>query len=610
MGNLILFLFVLLISISMVLILLRRNHILALKTNEESRANKENLADEISASIAQSEEPFRSIMDSMMEGGQIIGFDWRYIYINDAAEKQNRCPKEKLLNNIYMEMWPGVENTDVFASMKTCMEERIPQKIENEFVFPDGTNGWYDIRIQPIYEGIFILSTDVTRHVQWVKNTKLANEVLRYLNNKSETEEMVASIVECIKGSTGYDAVGIRLRQGNDLPYYMTTGYSDEFVKTERHLCNYTAEGKLIHNSNGEPMYDCMCGNILQGQTDPSQLFFTEGGSFRTNDSTNLLISESFKGYLTKTRNRCENFGYKSIGLIPLRSGEQIVGILQLNDQRENVFSPEVISFFEGLGANIGIALMRNKAENELRLLNEELENRIEHRTKKLIESNNELESFAYSVSHDLRAPLRHVIGFSEKLERHLVGNYDSEVSRLTGKITRAASRMSLLIDELLNYSRLGKTDLDLRKISPDKIIREIIAEAEDIISTRNILWEIEKMPEVKGDYTGIKLVFQNLINNAIKFSEDSDPAVINIGCEERNANEFLFYVKDNGVGFNMEYVDKLFGVFQRLHSSEEFEGTGIGLASVRRIVNRHGGLVWAKSQEGKGAAFYFTLLR
>lgn len=558
--------------------------------------------------ILSSEGRFRSTLDTMMEGCQLLGFDWHYLYINGAAEKHNRRPSEELIGKTYMDVWPGVINTSVFRLLQDCMLNRISHIIVNEFVFQDGTKGWFDLRIQPVPEGIFILSTDITEHILTENYNLLANEILENLNRNTDSRVMINSIINSIKIKTGYEAIAIRVKEGDDYPYYETIGFNEEFVEAERNLCSFDKNGNVILDSDGKPLLECMCGNILCNRVDPSKSFFTEGGSFRSNNTTLLLASTTPEERLARTRNRCNSSGYESVALIPLRSGNEIIGLLQLNDHRKDVFDEEIIPFFERLGSSIGIALMRNRAENQIKKLNEDLENRVGERTLQLMDSNKELESFAYSVSHDLRAPLRHVIGFSEKLESELKGRMDPEITRLTDKIKNSASKMSRLIDELLTYSRLGRTDLKTATLSLNPIIDEVIKEAQDITINRNIKWKINELPKVKADITLIKLVLQNLINNSIKFTSKKKIAVIEINFEEKNEKGYTFYVKDNGAGFKMEYVDKLFGVFQRLHTTEEFEGTGIGLAIVRRIVKRLGGEVWAEGIENNGATFYFTL--
>jgi PAS domain S-box-containing protein len=559
-------------------------------------------------SESKSEERYMSTLDNLLEGCQILDHNWLYLYINSTAEKHNRRPTEELIGRSYMEMWPGIENTDVFRAIQKCMSDRTSHIMENEFVFPDGTRGWFSLSIQPVPEGTFILSSDISDRVHSDNYNLLANEILEHLNSNTDSEIMITSVINAIKVRSGYEAIAIRIRDGEDYPYFKTVGFSEEFVKSERQLCSYDKKGNIIRDSKGDPLLECMCGNILCGRVDSSKSFFTMGGSFRSNNTTLLLQTTSPEDRLARTRNKCNSTGYESVGLIPLRSGNEIIGLLQLNDHRKNVFNEATMPFFERMGSSIGIAIMRNKVKKELKELNIELENRISERTNQLLDSNKELESFAYSVSHDLRAPLRHVIGFSEKLESELKDKTNPEITRLTGKIKNSASKMSLLIDELLSYSRLGRTDLKTIKLSLNTIIENIIKEASDITKARKIDWKISQLPLVSADPTLIKLVLQNLVLNALKFTNKKKEAVIEINYEEKNKKEITFYIKDNGAGFNMQYADKLFGVFQRLHSTEEFEGTGIGLATVRRIIKRHNGSVWAEGIENEGATFFFTI--
>ncbi len=224
-----------------------------------------------------------------------------------------------------------------------------------------------------------------------------------------------------------------------------------------------------------------------------------------------------------------------------------------------------------------------------------------------LLSSNSELESFSYSVSHDLRAPLRHIVGFGEKLQKKLNNSNDPEDNRLVGKITAAADKMARLIDDLLNFSRVGRTELRKKNVDLNSLVNEIIEENKDVEGDKNIEWKIDKLHEVFADSLQLKIVFTNLISNAVKYTSKKKNRIIEIG-QNADGAENVFFVKDNGAGFDMKYSSKLFGVFQRLHGDNEYEGTGIGLATVRRIVNRHGGRIWAASETNKGATFYFTI--
>ena len=247
-------------------------------------------------------------------------------------------------------------------------------------------------------------------------------------------------------------------------------------------------------------------------------------------------------------------------------------------------------------------------AELQVRELNRQLVGKVDQ----VSEVNRELEAFSYSVSHDLRAPLRHIGGFADKLGRHLGERNDEKTFHYLNTITTSARRMSQLIDDLLVYSRLGRSALRLQPVDMQSAVEEIRAmldatNAHDRPGHR-IEWRIAPLPIMVGDENMLRQVWQNLLSNAVKYSTGSEPAVIEVGYGRDSNGDHRFEVKDNGVGFDMAYASKLFGVFQRLHSVSEFEGTGIGLASVRRVLTRHGGRIDADAQLGQGARFTFTL--
>jgi light-regulated signal transduction histidine kinase (bacteriophytochrome) len=312
-----------------------------------------------------------------------------------------------------MEKYPGIEQTNVFTSCKRCFEENIPAHFENEFIFPDGSTQWFELSVQPVPEGIFILSIDITE---------------------------------------------------------------------------------------------------------------------------------------------------------------------------------------------------RKKAEASLKELNSQLEHRVHQRTEQLKRANEEMEAFSYSVSHDLRAPLRAIIGFAAILEEDYTQQLDEEAKRITGIIKSNTTKMGALIDDLLTFSRMGRQDLLKISIDSHQMVHEI-KEMLDKMNTngKTVRWQIQPLPAVKADVTTLRQVWVNLLSNAFKYSGNNAAPKIEVGAI-RQTGQTIFYVKDNGVGFDEKYKNKLFKVFQRLHSAEEFEGTGIGLAIVDKIISKHGGKVWAEGEINKGAAFYFSL--
>ena len=355
---------------------------------------------------------YRSTLDNMMEGCQIIGPDWRYLYLNPVAITQSHKSKEELLGHTMMEAYPGIDTTDMFSHLRRCMEQRIPYRFENLFQYPDGARGWFRLNFEPVPEGVFILSEDITR---------------------------------------------------------------------EKHL------------------------------------------------------------------------------------------------------------------------------SEELQKHREGLEELVRDRTAQLEAVNKELEAFSYSVSHDLRAPLRHIDGFVQLLNQKSASSLDETGKRYLSVISEATIKMASLIDELLVFSRMGRTEMRKSRVKVARLVADVVSEAMVDNSGRTVSWNIESLPEVDGDPAMLRLVWINLISNALKYTRRKKEAKIYIGCNDGEA-ELIFYVRDNGVGFDMQFADKLFGVFQRLHRHRDFEGTGIGLANVRRIIDRHNGKTWAEGRIEQGSTFYFSL--
>jgi PAS domain S-box-containing protein len=277
--------------------------------------------------------------------------------------------------------------------------------------------------------------------------------------------------------------------------------------------------------------------------------------------------------------------------------GSRVVILSRWSLRRDEEARPAAI-----LETNNDITFRKHR-EDEIERLNQELQ----RRSAELAGSNKELEAFAYSVSHDLRAPLRHMAGYAELLQKNAASILDEKGKRYMMTIQESAKRMGVLIDDLLAFSRIGRAETRETMVSLEQLVREAQSEVRQETVGRNITWRIGPLPDLHGDRSMLRLALVNLISNAVKFTRTRPEPVIEIGSTEERKNGVVVFVRDNGVGFDMKYIDKLFGVFQRLHRTEEFEGTGIGLATVQRIVHRHGGQVWAEGLVGTGATFYLS---
>ncbi len=275
----------------------------------------------------------------------------------------------------------------------------------------------------------------------------------------------------------------------------------------------------------------------------------------------------------------------------------------QIGPNQMTVFFRDIT---ERVRAEKALERERKKADEEVHALTASLEQRVKERTAELEVANKELEAFSYSVSHDLRAPLRSIDGFATALEEDCAAQLSEEGLRYLSFVRGGAQRMGALIDDLLRLSRLTRQPLDKERIDMDSLVRSALDEHAPTCSGRVVQFKVDPLQSCVGDQPLLRQVWLNLLSNAIKYTREKSPAVIEIGCRTEQGHT-VYWVRDNGAGFDMQYAGKLFRVFQRLHRDDEYEGTGVGLALVQRVLQRHGGRIWVEARPGEGATFHFT---
>lgn len=599
------------------------------------------------------------VLNRISDGVVSVDNQWRYTFLNDAAMATHPSEREQLLGKSIWDIHPEMHGTVFWEKYHEAMQSRKVQEIESYYPPMDT---WFSVKVYPSEDGLTIFYKDVTagkkaeerlsRTLKEVEDYKFALDeasivaitdqkgIIRHANanfcriSKYSLEELVGKDHRII--NSGYHPKEFI----RDLWVTIANGkiWKGEMRNRAKDGSIYWVDTTIVPflNEQGKPyQYIAIRADITSRKAAEERLMRSER-IYKTiasgiPGSVICLLDKDLKYFLIEG-DMLENLGYSKDDLLGNRAQDVLPADVFKEVKRDfdhvlsgrsvvreaNRMGYDVISRFIPLKDehNEVYAIMTvtndvtrlKDAQRNITELNRNLEKKIAVRTEELRKSNEELESFSYSVSHDLRAPLRGIIGFSAVLEEEYGKQLDAEANRVIGIIKDSAARMGQLIDDLLAFSRTGKQSLQKTTVNTAGMVNEVVQEMLKLAENRqDINLTIEDLPLLYGDQNTIRLVWTNLLSNAVKYSRTRDHPLIHVGSFTKD-DEQIFFVRDNGVGFDEKYKHKLFRVFQRLHDSAEFEGTGVGLALVERIISKHQGRIWAEGKPGEGACFYFTL--
>lgn len=615
--------------------------------------------------LQKSEERYRHTLDTMMEGVQIIGFDGKLIYVNDKLANQAKFTKEQMIGRTLPELYPGVEQSPIYQSYQKCLQDRQPVHFENKFEFPDKSVEIFEISVQPVPEGIFVLSADITVKKQMDEQVRLLHEAIA--NSEKRFRGMIesshdifllmdAKLATIYRSPSAKRSVG--LVEDNSAEYRLSRVHPED-VAVYKRSCERTLREKGIpvpisfrfrHYDGHYIWHEGFLTNLLDDDAVKAVVANLQDVTQRK--LSEQLLEKSERAYRTIASNipgsvigllddtltytllegdMLAKFGYhkndllgkKVTDIVTPDRREKILGIftralageqVRIEDNMADLGTlSSYIPLKDDKGHVYGVMVIiidvteLKKAQKELQKMNFSLEHIIEERTAQLISANKELEAFSYSVSHDLRAPLRGIDGWSLALQEDYGTQLDEKANQYIARVRTETQRMGDLIDDLLKLSRISRTELKPERVNLSEIVRTISGRLLEESPGRNIHFTIEPDLMVKGDAKLLEIACTNLLSNACKFTSRKEVAEISFGVI-RYEGKPAFFIKDNGAGFDMATAKKLFGAFQRMHRQSEFPGTGIGLAIVKRIISLHQGDVWAEAELGQGATFYFTI--
>ncbi|MFZ4440129.1 MAG: ATP-binding protein [Syntrophales bacterium] len=575
----------------------------------------------------QSEERYRTVVEQSPQA-VVVQRELKIIYANPAASRIFGATSLKDLagSSILDRIHPGDHQATLERVQKVACEGVSVPMAERRYRKFDGTIIDCEVQGTPIlYDGLPAIHTaiqDITERKQAEEYGEMRQEILSILNEPQDSPDAIQRILAVLKARTGCSAVAIRLQNGDDFPYLAQDGFAADFLRTENTLVSHGADGLVCRDKEGNVQLECTCGLVIAGHYDPSNPFFTRGGSFWTNDSSPLLDLPSNQDPRHHPRKQCQ-YHYASLALVPLRSKERIVGLIQLNDRCKGHFTSETINHLERIAAHIGAALVRKWAEEALLEAHDLLEQRVEERTKQLHESLSHAEELAFqaeaasrakslfmgNMSHELRTPLSGVLGMTEALLNTPVTEKQRDYAET---IRKSGKALLAVVSNILDFSKISAGNMALE--SSPFFVEAVIANVVNLFGPPAAEEKIglnatidPELPAVRGDAHRLTQVVSNLVGNAVKFTKRGEIQVaVKIMRRTETEVDLEIGVQDTGIGMTEEELSRIFTPFTQgdTTTGRRFGGTGLGLTISRNLAELMGGTIQVESVLGRGSLF------